>query len=100
MTKLIKPAVTAVLCCFVLTSCGSAKTADKEQKTVQTEKPAVVTAEDSGSGTDDVTLEHMPFYDGKSGYASEVPGGVCNAYEVDESTAADEGGVRLIPLND
>ena len=92
-------AAALILLCLTLASCGSVKTAG-EKTSAQTDRTAVSAAANtySGSGTDDVSLEHMPFYE-QGGYASEESGGICT-YEADENGAAVDNEIILSPMND
>lgn len=92
-------AAALILLCLTLASCGSVKTAG-EKTSAQTDRAAVSAAADtySDSGADDVSLEHMPFYE-QSGYASEASGGICNAYEIDENNAEYGSEIILSPMD-
>lgn len=93
-------AAALILLCLTLASCGSVKTAG-EKTSAQTDRAAVSAAATTcgGSGTDDdVSLEHMPFYE-QNGYASTAEGGICT-YEADENSAADGNEIILSPMND
>lgn len=92
-------AAALILLCLTIASCGSVKTAG-EKTSAQTDRAAVSAAADTytDSGTDDVSLEHMPFYE-QSGYASTAEGGICT-YEADENSAADGNEIILSPMDE
>lgn len=92
-------AAALILLCLTLVFCGSVKTAG-EKTSAQTDRAAVSAAADtySDSGADDVSLEHMPFYE-QSGYASTAEGGICT-YEADENSAADGNEIILSPMDE